>query len=53
MIITFVLIFLIITYIWILWDIILSGWENVDIDMTAEELESDLINGLHLYGRDE
>jgi|TARA_R110002020_G_C16228517_1_gene768159 hypothetical protein len=53
MIITFVLVFLTIAYLWILWDIILSGWENVDIDITTEELESDLINGLHLYGRDE
>ena len=53
MIITFVLVFLTIAYLWILWDIILSGWENVDIDITAEELESDLINGLHLFGRDE
>ena len=40
-------------YLWILWDIILSGWEKVDIDITAEELESDLFNGLHLYGRDD
>lgn len=53
MIITSVLFILTITYLWILWDIILSGWENVDIDITTEELESDLINGLHLYGRDE
>jgi len=44
---------LVVVYLWILWDIILSGWENVDIDITAEELESDLINGLHLYGRDD
>ena len=40
MIITFVLGFLTIAYLWILWDIILSGWENVDIDITTEELES-------------
>ena len=53
MIITISLSILTLVYLWILWDIILSGWENVDIDITAEELESDLINGLHLYGRDD
>ena len=53
MIIISVLSILTLVYLWILWDIILSGWENVDIDITAEELESDLINGLHLYGRDD
>ena len=41
-------------YLWILWDIMLGGWgELVDIDITTEELESDLYSGLHLYGRDE
>jgi len=44
---------LVIIHLWILWDIILSGWENVDIGLDAEELESDLFDGLHLYGRDE
>ena len=44
---------LIFVYLWILWDIMLNGWENVDIDITSEELESGLINGLHLFGRDE
>ena len=44
---------LIIIHLWILWDFILSGWENVDIGLDAEELEFDLFDGLHLYGRDE
>ena len=35
-------------YLWILWDIILNDWENVDIGLNIEELESDLYNGLHL-----
>ena len=40
-------------YLWILWDIILSGWENVDIDLDIEELESDLYHGLHLRRGDD
>lgn len=40
-------------YLWILWDIILSGWENVDISLDIEELESDLYHGLHLRRGDD
>ena len=38
MIIILVLSILTLVYLSILWDIILSGWENVDIDITAEDL---------------
>lgn len=44
---------LIFVYLWILWDIILNDWENVDIDLDIEELESDLYHGLHLRRGDD
>lgn len=53
MIITISLSILTLVYLWILWDIILSGWENVDIDLDIEELENDLYNGLHLRRGDD
>ena len=38
--------------VWLAYDMARWG-ELVEIDISTEELESDLINGLHLYGRDE
>tara|TARA_R110002020_G_scaffold8297_4_gene33557 strand:+ start:410 stop:577 length:168 start_codon:yes stop_codon:yes gene_type:complete len=38
---------LVIIHLYILWDIILSGWENVEIELDAEELGDDLYKGLH------
>jgi hypothetical protein len=44
---------LIFSYLWILWDIILNDWEQVEIDLDIEELESDLYHGLHLQRKDD
>ena len=44
---------LVFIHVWILWDIILSGWENVDIELDIEELESGLYHGLHLRRGDD
>lgn len=44
---------LIFSYLWILWDIILNDWEQVEIDLDIEELESDLYHGLHLQREDD
>tara|TARA_R110002110_G_scaffold192246_1_gene400259 strand:+ start:1015 stop:1188 length:174 start_codon:yes stop_codon:yes gene_type:complete len=38
--------------VWLAYDMARWG-ELVEIDITTEELESDLYSGLHLYGRDE
>ncbi len=53
MIIPLMLVILLFAYLWILWDIILSDWEKVDIDLDIEELESDLYHGLHLRRGDD
>ena len=36
---------------WLAWD--LARWGELHIDLSMEEIESDLWNGLHLHGRDD
>jgi hypothetical protein len=44
---------LVIVHIWILWDIILRDWKEMDISISIEELEHELYNDLHLQRRDD
>jgi len=37
--------------VWLAWD--MARWGELQIDLTMEELEDDLFNGLHLQGRDD
>tara|TARA_R110002020_G_scaffold252651_1_gene466527 strand:- start:80 stop:238 length:159 start_codon:yes stop_codon:yes gene_type:complete len=43
----FILATLIVVHLYILWDIILSGWHNVEIGIDPEELDDELYKGLH------
>ena len=36
---------------WLAWD--LARWGELHIDLSMEEIESDLWDGLHLYDRDD